>query len=197
MEADTLPRRERILNAAAHSLALHDGHVEIAEVAQRSGSAVGSVYRYFDSKAALLSAVVEGFYRRLAAALAMQSLAPDGDWAAREQERIARYVRFCYDEPLAPVVLSGRVGTPGAARFAAEMAAQQAAQFARNVRQGQARGQVPKTVDASAAGAMVVGGARQAVLHALAQRPTPGPDAVAATVWTFVSRIVQVGDARG
>ena len=195
MEVEILPRRERILNAAAYYLALNDGHIEIAEVAQRSESAVGSVYRYFESKAALLSAVVEGFYRRLAAALAMQSLAPDGDWAGREQERIARYVRFCYDEPLAPVVLSGRVGTPGAARFAGEMAAQQAAQFARNVRQGQARGQVPKSLDANAAGAMVVGGARQAVLFALSQNPTPSPDAVAATVWTFVSRIVQVDAA--
>lgn len=59
--------RERAIVAAAHDLfAERDfDDVTVGEIARRAGVAEGTVYLYFESKAALMQAVVDAFYRDL------------------------------------------------------------------------------------------------------------------------------------
>ncbi len=61
-------RRAEILEAARSVFAEHGyGASAVAEIAERSGVVEGTVYSYFESKRALLDAVMKGFYEDLIA----------------------------------------------------------------------------------------------------------------------------------
>ena len=93
-------RRERILRAAAELVGERGFHaVSMADIGAASGIVGSGVYRHFDSKAAVLLALLdEGMERLLAgAADAVGSGRPDADVLA---ELVRDQVRFAVDEAL-------------------------------------------------------------------------------------------------
>ena len=98
--------RARLFEAARSELIERHGRLEVESVARRAGVSVGLIYRHFGSKAGLVSAVVQAFYKRFEDEVISSNPAPGAEWAAREHRRTVRAVAFHYEDPLAPVVLS-------------------------------------------------------------------------------------------
>jgi AcrR family transcriptional regulator len=63
LRADARRNRERILTAARHACAEHGASVQIDDVARSAGVGVGTVYRHFPTKEALIEALVAEKYR--------------------------------------------------------------------------------------------------------------------------------------
>ena len=63
LRADARRNRERILQAARHACAEHGASVQIDDVARLAGVGVGTVYRHFPTKDALIDALVEEKFR--------------------------------------------------------------------------------------------------------------------------------------
>ena len=85
--------RQRLLEAAARELVERDGILEVEGVARRAGVSVGLIYRYFDSKAGLVGAVVEDFYDRYDRSVMEPNPVPRAGWPKRERERSPRQKR--------------------------------------------------------------------------------------------------------
>jgi AcrR family transcriptional regulator len=134
--------RRRLLEAAACELVERGGILEVESVAGRAGVSVGLIYRYFDSKAGLVGAVVEDFYDRYDRSVMEPNPVPGADWPKRERERTARAVAFHYQEPLAPVVLSRLHLEPGVAVIEARRLARHIEAAAHNLTLGQERGEI-------------------------------------------------------
>jgi AcrR family transcriptional regulator len=90
--ADAVRNRAKVLAAARETFA-HEGlEAEVAAIAERAGVGVGTVYRHFPTKVALLTALTEDHFERLAQigerALAERESAWDGVermvWATAE-----------------------------------------------------------------------------------------------------------------
>jgi AcrR family transcriptional regulator len=99
-------RREELLDAAARLVALEGSTVAVASIAAAAGTATGNVYRYFDSREALLAAlktrVVDVLLERLAG-----HLRADGDWWEEADALLEETVDFwLFDDPLHRVVLA-------------------------------------------------------------------------------------------
>lgn len=183
--------RRRLLEAAAAELVAGGGTAEVAAIAVRVGVSVGLIYRHFGSKAGLLAAVVGDFYDRLDAGVLNVDPAPGSDWATRERIRVERDVAFHYAEPLAPVVLGRLSREPEVAAVEARWIAREIELAARNLERGQCSGEIPADLDPGLAGAMVLGGIRQA-LGAVLSRAAPPPQAlVAEELWRFVAAAVR------
>ena len=58
LRADARRNRERILEAARYACAEHGSSVQMDDVARRAGVGVGTVYRHFPTKDALIEALV-------------------------------------------------------------------------------------------------------------------------------------------
>ena len=58
LRADARRNRERILEAARTACAAHGAHVQMDDVARSAGVGVGTVYRHFPTKDALIEALV-------------------------------------------------------------------------------------------------------------------------------------------
>src|ERR1700681_2482049 len=88
------PRHDAIL-AAACDAAAEGGMaaVQIAPVAQRTGIAAGTVYRYFPSKTAVVAALVAAVSERETAALAAAAKAAPGPLSALAAATITFAVR--------------------------------------------------------------------------------------------------------
>jgi AcrR family transcriptional regulator len=183
--------RQRLLAAAAAELVEQGGALEVHSVARRAGTSVGLIYRYFDSKAGLLAAVVDAFYDRLDEAVFDANPLPDGDWAARERLRTELGVAFHYDDPLAGVILSRLAREPEVAAVEARRIQRHVDAAARNLKRGQKRGEIPADLDAGLAGAMVIGGLRQVIGAALARRRPPPREAVTGELWRFIAAAVR------
>src|SRR3954454_232600 len=97
--------RERLVRAAQQELIRSHGHLEMQAIAKQAQVSVGLAYHHFGSKAGLIAAVVEAFFDRLEDAAFNPSKLASSDWAGREKERIAAYIRFHYDHPFAPLVV--------------------------------------------------------------------------------------------
>ena len=84
---DAARNRKRVLEAAAHEHARHGSALGMQDVARRAGVGIGTVYRHFPSRQALIEAIATPFFERgLALARSVQADAP-------ESERFAIYVR--------------------------------------------------------------------------------------------------------
>jgi AcrR family transcriptional regulator len=84
---DAARNRKRVLEAAAHEHARHGSALGMQDVARRAGVGIGTVYRHFPSRQALIEAIATPFFERgLALARSVQADAPEG-------ERFAIYVR--------------------------------------------------------------------------------------------------------
>jgi AcrR family transcriptional regulator len=84
---DAARNRKRVLDAAAHEHARHGSALGMQGVARRAGVGIGTVYRHFPSRQALIEAIATPFFERgLALARSVQEDVPGG-------ERFAVYVR--------------------------------------------------------------------------------------------------------
>jgi AcrR family transcriptional regulator len=63
LRADARRNRERILTAARGAVAQHGAHVQMDDVAGAAGVGVGTVYRHFPTKDALIEALVAEKFR--------------------------------------------------------------------------------------------------------------------------------------
>jgi AcrR family transcriptional regulator len=104
--------RKELVCAAQEELIQGQGHLEMQAVARRVQVSVGLAYHHFGSKAGLIADVVEEFYSRLDAAAFSGAKLLSKTWADRERERIAAYVAFHYNHPLAPLVIGALSRAP-------------------------------------------------------------------------------------
>jgi AcrR family transcriptional regulator len=82
--ADARRNRERVLSAARETFADDGLDAQIDDVAQRAGVGVGTVYRHFPTKEALIEAVAADGYQHLCD-LAREALTVDDPWEAFSQ----------------------------------------------------------------------------------------------------------------
>lgn len=78
MRADALANRERLLDAASDVFAEHGIHVPIHAVAQRAGVGVGTLYRHFADRDAVIIGLVERLRARLDEISAVATAASTG-----------------------------------------------------------------------------------------------------------------------
>jgi AcrR family transcriptional regulator len=183
--------RQRVLAAAMRELIARDGQLEVHPVARRAKGSVGVIYHHFGSKQGLLAAVVDDFYDRFDAVVIEPNPAPGATWGEREHERTRLAVEFHYDEPLAAVILGRLAREPEVAAIEAERLARHIDAAARNIEIAQGRAEIPADLDAGLAGAMVLGGLRQAIGAAL-NRPQPPPRAeLTEHIWRFIAAAVR------
>ena len=78
LRADARRNRERILQSAREVFAEYGTDAQIDDIAQRAGVGVGTVYRHFPTKEALIAELVRQKFRRFSAA-ARDALQLDGE----------------------------------------------------------------------------------------------------------------------
>jgi AcrR family transcriptional regulator len=59
---DAARNRKRVLEAAAHEHARHGPALGMQDVARRAGVGIGTVYRHFPSRQALIEAIATPFF---------------------------------------------------------------------------------------------------------------------------------------
>jgi AcrR family transcriptional regulator len=84
---DAARNRKRVLDAAVHEHARHGSALGMQEVARRAGVGIGTVYRHFPSRQALIEAIAYPFFER--GLLLARSVKRDSP----EDERFDTYVR--------------------------------------------------------------------------------------------------------
>jgi AcrR family transcriptional regulator len=84
---DAARNRKRVLDAAAHEHARLGSALGMQDVARRAGVGIGTVYRHFPSRQALIEAIAMPFFERGLA------LARSVEAGSAEDERFAVYVR--------------------------------------------------------------------------------------------------------
>lgn len=181
--------RQRILRAATEVLA-ETGELEVATVASRAQVSDGLPYRYFGTRSGLLAAVVEDFQLRLAEAVVHRDFA-GATWQEREQQRVTAWVRFLFNEPVAPVMLVGLGGDATVAASWQRRLGLAVERGARNIARGQRDGDLPGGGDPTLLAAAVLGGVQAAVAVALGSKPRPEPAKVAKSLWHFVRGAVE------
>ena len=179
--------RERLLGAAQDELIRGDGHLEMQAVARRAEVSVGLAYHHFGSKAGLIAAVVEEFYRRLDKAAFGGAELPSGSFAIREKARIAAYVAFHYEHPFAPLVIGALSRAPEVLDVETEFTNRQLAGGALMLKKAQREGIIPGDIDPDLTIAMMVGGIRQALIGALMRERRPRPAKLTDHIWAFTA----------
>lgn len=81
LRADARRNRERVLAAARETFADDGLDAQMDDIARRAGVGVGTVYRHFPTKEALLEAVAAAGYAEICA-IARESLEHDDPWTA-------------------------------------------------------------------------------------------------------------------
>jgi AcrR family transcriptional regulator len=81
LRADARRNRERVVTAAREAFAEHGVDLPMEELARRAGVGVGTVYRHFPSKEALLDALLVDHFAAIAAN-AQAALTRDDPWDA-------------------------------------------------------------------------------------------------------------------
>ena len=163
----------------------------------RAGTSVGLIYRNFGSKAGLLAAVVDDFYDRYDAQVFDAPMAGLPGWEARERVRLEQTVDFHLDDPLAAVILGRLAREPEVAAVEAERVRRHVEAAAANVRRGQERGEIPNDVDPGLAGAMILGGLRQALAEVLTRKRRPSRARLVDELWRFVAAGVRFQPTKG
>jgi AcrR family transcriptional regulator len=93
-------RRDELLDAAQRLFARHGlAQTSVADIAAEAGVAKGSVYRYFDSKEALLSALKDRFFEQMMARVSdVVAALPDAGFAELADAAIDATTRQLFDE---------------------------------------------------------------------------------------------------
>jgi AcrR family transcriptional regulator len=124
LRADARRNRERILKAARAVFAEQGTHSQIDDVAKRAKVGVGTVYRHFPTKEALLDALVRERFEEIAG-YALEALEREDAWEGfceliwRAAERNAADMAFC--EAVAFTDQSRVVADVGLARSTEEL----------------------------------------------------------------------------
>ncbi len=84
LRADARRNRERVLTAAREVFAEHGPEAQMDDVARRARVGVGTVYRHFPTKEALIDALVAEAFERLLVVAKEQALRDDDPWDALE-----------------------------------------------------------------------------------------------------------------
>ena len=187
--------RARLLEAARWELAEGRGEFELAAVAKRAGVSPGLPYRYFDSKSALVVAVVEGFFDGLDDAVyrpTFEDIADD--WWDREKHRIEKMVSFFYEEPLGAFVITHLAGDAEVVSAQHRRIVRQIKGASGNVRTGQALGRVPAHIDDTLCGAILMGGVYQSIHLAVSRRPRLPKSRVIGELQRFMQRVLEIED---
>jgi AcrR family transcriptional regulator len=82
LRADARRNRERVLTAAREVFAEHGREAQMDDVARRAAVGVGTVYRHFPTKEALIDALVAEAFGRLVAVAKEQAQRDDDPWDA-------------------------------------------------------------------------------------------------------------------
>src|SRR4051812_17152066 len=82
LRADARRNRERVLTAAREVFAEHGPEAQMDDVARRAEVGVGTVYRHFPTKEALIDALVAEAFARLLVVAQEQSRREDDPWDA-------------------------------------------------------------------------------------------------------------------
>jgi AcrR family transcriptional regulator len=119
LRADARRNRERIVTAARAVFAEQGREAQMDDVARLAGVGVGTVYRHFPTKEALIVGLVAAKFERLER-WALQALEVEDPWAAFEQmmwrsaEQMARdrtlFQVVCAEPDLVDRIASARVG---------------------------------------------------------------------------------------
>ena len=173
------------MHSAVQELVANKGTLEIGDVTKRAGVSAGAPYHHFGSKSGVIPAVVDDFYERYDASVMNIEIAGE-HWAAREEKRLKMIVEFHYRDPLAPIILSELSRDPVIAQVEARWLATHIAKGARKIANGQRDGDIASSIDPELAAAMILGGLRQTIVHALARKTVPRRSTLARELWAFV-----------
>lgn len=184
--------RRRLIKAARDELVERDGLLEVDSVAARAEVSVGSIYRHFESRAGLIGAVVDDFYRRYRDEALEINPAPGARFAERERKRTELSVAFHYSDPLARVILSNLHLDPEVAAHESEHIDAMVELAAAVMALGQRRGEIPRDRDPRFVGAMIIGGMRRVLGVALAGDPPIAQRTTARKLWTLIVGIMGV-----
>ena len=184
--------RERLLASARDVAIANDGHLEIAWVASAAGVVPSLVNRYFGSRAGLVSALLDDFFDRLHAEVLDIDLDDQGTWAEHERIRLEKGVRFHYTDPAAAVIYSRLSREPDVAVTENRHIATVIQHAAANIRRGQKRGELPKSVDPELAGAAMFGAMQRVMVAALGRKPRPRPERVVDILWRQIAAAVHL-----
>jgi AcrR family transcriptional regulator len=184
--------RDRLLECARQEAIATGGHLEIAAVAERAGVVPSLINKYFGSKAGLVSALIDDFFDRLHAEVLDVDLDAEGDWATYERLRLERGVRFHYADPFAVVLYAQLAREPSVAHTERDRISTVIKQAAANIRRGQRRGELPKSVDPELAGAAMFGAMQRVMVVALSRTPHPRQDRLVQVLWRQVAAAVDI-----
>lgn len=184
--------QERLLEAAQQELIQGHGHLEMQAVAKRAQVSVGLAYHHFGSKAGLIAAVVEAFYRQLEETVFGEARWPSDTWADREKGRIAAYIAFHYANPFAKLVIGALSRAPEVLDVETDFTNRQLVGGARMLMAAQKDGILANSIDPHLAIAMMIGGIRQGLNFAMAQEPRPQPDQLTDDIWGFMSAALRL-----
>jgi AcrR family transcriptional regulator len=184
--------RERLLESAREEAIATGGHLEIAAVAERAGVVPSLINKYFGSKAGLVSALIDDFFDRLHAEVLDVDLDAEGDWATHERLRLRRGVEFHYADPFAVVLYAQLAREPSVARAERDRIATVIKHAAANIRRGQRRGELPRSVDPELAGAAMFGGMQRVMVVALSRTPHPRKEKLVEVLWRQVAAAVDI-----
>jgi AcrR family transcriptional regulator len=184
--------RRGLIDAARDELIEREGVLEVDSVARRAGVSVGAIYRHFGSRAGLVGAVVDDFYRRYRSEALEINPAPGATFPERERRRTVLTVAFHYADPLSRVLLldlhlDAAVAVMEAAHIGAmiELAA-------RVMDVAQRREELPLDRDPRFVGAMIIGGMRRVLAIALASDPPMLQDWTASQLWHLNAAILGI-----
>ncbi len=188
-------RREAILRAA-RDLATEAGMaaVQVAPVAERAGIAAGTIYRYFPSKTALVTALVEAQSEAEIAALTRAADAAPGPLSALSAAITTFAARALANRRLAFALIAEPVEPDiDAARVSYRRAL--AGAFEARIRTALAGGHLPDQ-DAAAAASALVGAMIEGLVGPLAPRADGRAHAHVQALTLFALRALGVVDAR-
>lgn len=187
-----MANREKLIDAAQDVLIEGQGHLEMQVVAKRAGVSVGLAYHHFGSKAGLISAVVEAFYSQLDEAVFGDPKWPFKSWAEKEKGRIGAYVAFHYAHSLSRLVIGPLSRAPEVLDVEAAFANRHLSAGAKMLISAQDDGVVPMDIDPYLTIALMIGGIRQALIHAMLQTPQTDPGKLTDDIWAFMAAALRL-----
>lgn len=184
-----------ILKAAEICLIKGDGDFEMNDVAKAAGVSEGLAYHYYKSKAGLISAIIEDFFRRYNA-VANERMDGDQTWHIRERRRLMNVIGFLYSDPLAPIILGKMSSSGEAAGVEARLRAEMIELSGRNIADGIKRGFIPSHVNARIAGAAITGAMRHTFIFAMSQKVRPSAAELADQLWALIAGALELSAAQ-
>lgn len=180
-----IPAKTKILDAAIGALIQGQGDVEMNDIAKRAGVSVGLAYHYYQSKAGLISAVVEKFYDDYDAIM-NERYDAEIPWQQREYKRLCAVVDFLYSSPLAPIMLANLGSSPEVLAVEARRTRATVELAKTNIADGQRRGYLRTDINREVAAGAIIGGITLATAQALSHPELLDKNTLTAQLWDFI-----------